>query len=228
MPPLEAPAQAPSPTTADALPALPVGARLLPIGPPNAASTRLQRAILARREAVAVQRVDVNGMRASIADAVRAVGELDDPITGRPPTIEAWRSLVRNVERSSADRAVLASSTFAELDGAAIERVRADLGAVRTRALIVIQPLADVLPDRWLRAVEAGERATFETWLEQALPQLELSDFDGAGAASSRWRHMRDDRLVARWVGVLGAEHVTVVVTGMEPSPGLRVVERLT
>jgi hypothetical protein len=228
VPPPEAPAQAPSPTTADAVPTLPVGARLLIVGPANAASTRLQRALLARREATAAQRVNVNGTRASIADAVRAIAELDDPITGRPPAYQAWRSLVRSVHGSPADRAVLASSTLADLDTNAIARIGAELGAGRAHALIVLQPLAEVLPDRWLRAVEAGERATFETWLERALPQLELAELEGPHAAPSRWRHLRDDRLVARWVEALGAGHVTVVVTDSDSLPGLRAVERLT
>jgi hypothetical protein len=199
----------------------------LVVGPANAASTRLQRALLARRDAAATQGVEVNGTRTSIVDAVHAVAELDDPITRRPPAFEAWRSLVRSVDGSPADRTVLASSTFADLDGDAIERVRGDLGPVRTHALIVIQPLADSLADRWLRAVEGGERATFETWLEQALLQLDVTKHEMAGTASDRWRHLRNHRLVERWVEAVGAEHVTVVVD-TDPASSLRVVEQLT
>lgn len=209
------------------MPTLPVGARLLLVGPPNPATTRLQRALLARRDAVAAQRVDVNGGRTSIADAVRAIAELDDPITGRPPVFEAWRSLLRSVDRISADRTVLASATFADLGTAAIRRVAAELGPVRIEALIVVQPLSKVLPDRWSRAVEAGERATFETWLEQGLDQLELTEIEGADRAPSRWFHLRDDRLVSRWVEALGAEHVTVVVSEADPTLGASTVEAL-
>ena len=190
-----------------AITALPVGSRILHIGPPKTGTTALQAAFHRSRRDAEAQGVHYAGRGRHAMTAVLAG-------TGRPsPWSSArrvdrgpWNRLVGEIRRSRADRVVLSSEFFAEIDTPAIRRVVDDLDPGRVRIVVTLRPLARILPSQWQQYVQNQLALPFDDWLHAML--------DGAPTTvtPSFWRRHRHDEVIARWAEVVGRDRLTVVV----------------
>jgi hypothetical protein len=201
---------------------LPVGTRLLHIGPPKTGTTALQYAFHATRRECREQGVRYAGITHQPAKAARAAMGIKDPLLGTPPSKMFWRFLLWEVRRASEKRVIISSESFARAPAEAIERIVTDLDPKRIHIVVTLRPLARILPSQWQQGVQNGLRESFVPWLEAVL------DMPSSPEGSAFWLRHRHDALVARWAKAAGTENLTVVaLDGRDHAMVLRVFEQL-
>lgn len=82
--------------------------------------------------------------------------------------------------------------------------------------LVTLRPLVRIMPSQWQQYVQNGLRMGYEEWLEHMLRKAPYEKPN-----PSFWRRHRHDRLVERWVRVVGPERVGVVVVDDRDRGGL-------
>jgi hypothetical protein len=203
---------------------LPNGTRLVHIGPHKTGTTTLQGAFHAARRAVEAQGVQyASPWNRQAMQAARAVAGARSPFgDGDAAAGSHWTDLVREVERSTARRVVISAEGFADATPATIRRMSADLDPARIHVVATLRPLGRILPSQWQQYVQNGLTLGYDAWLHSVFDTPERP------ATPSFWHRHRHDRLVERWMDVVGAERVTaVVVDDRDHDAALRVFERL-
>ncbi|GAX50136.1 hypothetical protein [Streptomyces olivochromogenes] len=210
-----APESAPTP--------LPRGTRLLHIGPHKTGTTSIQSALFAAKDAMAGHGVDFPAHSRHPMEAVLAVCARPGMMGDARPTERHWQRLVDAVHATGRRTSVVSSEFFADApDDEAIARIVDDLGRgqgrgqSRVHVLVTLRPLARIMPSQWQQYVQNGLRMGYEDWLEHMLRKAPYEKPN-----PSFWRRHRHDRLVERWVRVVGAENVTVVVVDDRDRDGL-------
>ncbi|MGV9452901.1 hypothetical protein [Streptomyces sp. NPDC003635] len=196
---------------------LPAGTRLLHIGPHKTGTTSIQGALFAARDVMAGHGVDFPGTSRHPMSAALAVCARPGMLGNSKPTERHWETLVDQVAATGRRTSVISSEFFADApDDETIARIVEDLGGDRVHVLVTLRPLAKIMPSQWQQYVQNGLRMGYESWLEHMLrkPPYEKPN-------PSFWRRHRHDRLVERWVRVVGAERVTVVVVDDRDRGGL-------
>ena len=186
--------------------ALPEGTRLLHIGPPKTGTSALQSACHACRKAMREQRVRYAGAAKQASTAAYAVTRRVHPSTGKPPSMRHWNSLVREVRGARERRVLISSEFFAGATDEQAAKIVRDLDTARVHIAITLRPLAKILASRWQQNVQEGARIQYEEWLHAVL------DTPESDHGKRFWSRQRHDALVRRWVGVTGADRVTVVI----------------
>ena len=217
----DAPAEAGPTAPASGSLLLPVGTRLVHIGPPAGTAT-LQTAFHFGRRAAADQGVHYAGPTRQPVMPILAVTGRPSPTSGKPPSMRLWRSLVGEIGQAREDRVVVSSELFADAGTDAIRTVAGDLGATRVHVVATLRPLASTLPAQWQQFVQAGLRSSYDDWLTAMFDRAE------GDPVPTFWHRHRHDRLIARWADVVGPGNVTVVVQD-DPDDGslLRTFEQL-
>ncbi|MFF3656901.1 hypothetical protein [Streptomyces olivochromogenes] len=212
-----APKSAPTP--------LPHGTRLLHIGPHKTGTTSIQSALFAAKDAMAGHGVDFPAHSRHPMEAALAVCARPGMMGDARPTERHWQRLVDAVHATGRRTSVVSSEFFADApDDEAIARIVDDLGRrqgqgrgqERVHVLVTLRPLARIMPSQWQQYVQNGLRMGYEDWLEHMLRKAPYEKPN-----PSFWRRHRHDRLVERWVRVVGAENVTVVVVDDRDRDGL-------
>ncbi|MDO9379221.1 MAG: hypothetical protein Q7T56_10265 [Nocardioidaceae bacterium] len=186
---------------------IPAGHRLLHIGPPKTATTAVQSGFHHNRESLAEQGVHYAGpgrqpMAAALAVATgRRVPGFGRDSEGR------WDELVEEVRAARAPRVVVSSEFFADGDDDAVARVLDGLGAGRTRVVVTLRSVAQILPSQWQQLTQDRWPTPYDEWLHRELDGT-LPD----GTAPGFWRRHRHDVLVRRWAEAVGPENLTVVL----------------
>jgi hypothetical protein len=184
---------------------LPVGSRVVHIGPHKTGTTTVQFAFHAVRRELAAQGVFYPGPNSQPMYAVYGVtGQMPEYV--RIPPIRRWTKLVAQLDQTKADRAVISSEGFCDADDAAIARIGRDLDVARTHVVVTLRPLTALLSSQWQQSVQEGGRADFDSWLRAIFHD------PASGPAQMFWHRHRHDRLVERWARVVGPDHLTVIV----------------
>ncbi|CCK30079.1 hypothetical protein BN159_5700 [Streptomyces davaonensis JCM 4913] len=196
---------------------LPAGTRLLHIGPHKTGTTSIQGALFAAKEAMAGHGVDFPATSRHPMSAALAVCARPGMMGNAKPTDRHWETLVEQVAATGRRTSVVSSEFFADApDDETIAKIVEDLGGDRVHVLVTLRPLARIMPSQWQQYVQNGLRMGYESWLRHMLrkPPYEKPN-------PSFWRRHRHDRLIERWVRVVGAERVTVVVVDDADRGGL-------
>ena len=211
-----------APGTEDLL--VPVGTRLVHIGPHKTGTTSLQAAFHTRRAALAANGVRYAGRNPQVVLPVMAVmGRTHLPYGPKPPPMKYWHELVREVGRATEPRVVISSEFFAEASSADVETIVGDLDPARVHIVVTLRPLARIVPSQWQQFVQAGTQTPYDDWL------VEMFDHPETGQAPLFWRRHRHDELIARWAAVVGPSNVTAIaLDDRDHAMVLRVFERLT
>ncbi|MEU1510578.1 hypothetical protein ABZ490_00200 [Streptomyces sp. NPDC005811] len=212
------PAQRSPRTAQTARPApLPAGTRLLHIGPHKTGTTSIQGALFGAKETMPAYGVDFPATSRHPMQAVLAACSRGGMIGDTTPTERHWQQFVEQVAAGGRKTSVISSEFFADApDDATVERVVDQLGGERVHVLITLRPLAKIMPSQWQQYVQNGLRMGYEEWLEHMLRKAPYEKPN-----PSFWRRHRHDRLVERWVRVVGADRVTVVVVDDRDREGL-------
>ncbi|MGW6524922.1 hypothetical protein ACWGA9_43795 [Streptomyces sp. NPDC054950] len=212
---------APAPGTPTPLPA---GTRLLHIGPHKTGTTSIQGALFAAKEKLPAYGVAYPAQSRHPMQAVLAACSRTGMIGDTTPTERHWARLVDQVHAAGRHTCVISSEFFADApDDATAERIVEQLGGESVQVLVTLRPLVRIMPSQWQQYVQNGLRMGYEDWLEHMLRKAPYEKPN-----PSFWRRHRHDRLVERWVRVVGADRVTVVVVDDRDRGGLmRVFEGL-
>jgi hypothetical protein len=196
---------------------LPVGARLLHIGPHKTGTTSIQGALFAAKDAMAGHGVDFPAHCRHPMEAALAVCARPGMMGDTRPTEGHWQRLLDAVRATGRRTSVISSEFFADApDDRTIARIVDDLGRDQVHVLITLRPLARIMPSQWQQYVQNGLRMGYEDWLQHMLRKAPYEKPN-----PSFWRRHRHDRLVERWVRVVGAGNVTVVVVDDRDRGGL-------
>ena len=196
---------------------LPAGTRLLHIGPHKTGTTSIQGALFAARERMPAHGVAFPASSRHPMQAVLAACSRGGMIGDTRPTERHWQQLLEQVDATGDSTAVISSEFFADApDDDTVERVVEQLGGERVHVLVTLRPLVKIMPSQWQQYVQNGLRMGYEDWLEHMLRKAPYEKPN-----PSFWRRHRHDRLVERWVRVVGAERVTVVVVDDRDRQGL-------
>jgi hypothetical protein len=184
---------------------LPIGTRLLHIGPPKTGTTSLQGACWNARRELRRQGVRYAGPVRHAANAGRAAAGLGRS-DAAPVPAWFWGGIVREVRRASEPRVLFSSEYLAGAGEAGIRRIAEDLDPDRIHVLVTLRPIARMLTSLWQQRVATGNVDSLDAWLELTLGAA------GANPSKGMWHAHRHHDLVRRWVDVLGADQVTVLI----------------
>lgn len=185
---------------------VPEGTRLLHIGPHKTATTALQGALWSARDDLLLQGVRHAGRSRNPSTAVRAVTGQGSGYSDQPPSIRYWRDLAREIRGSREPRLVVSSEFLAAARPDAIRRIADELDPSRVRIVVTVRPLARIIPSHWQQNVQAGAAWSLDAWIESLLTG------NKANLDAGFWWLQRHDRLIERWVEVVGRARVTAVV----------------
>ncbi len=187
--------------------ALPVGTRVLHIGPHKTGTTTLQNAFHLNRDRLATHGIHYVGESQQHAAAALEATRLGAR-SGTRASLDAWRGLVAEVDNSTADRVVISSEFFADARPAPATRIVDALDRDRVHVVITLRPLAKILPSQWQQYVQNRLTVSYDDWLDAMFNHPPY-----ARPTPSFWRRHRHDKLVSRWVKAAGGpSKVTVVV----------------
>lgn len=180
--------------------------RIIHIGAPKCGSTALQATFHANREQLHAAGVRYIGRPVHWIEAAKAAAGVPDRITRKVPPIRHWRQLVAEVEASRGSTALISSEWFSSASDAAVAAILDDLDRRRVRAVLVVRPIAKILPSAWQQGLKLGGHQRFAEWLHTVLHQAD-------DPRSQRfWRIHRHDALARRWASALGPDRLTVIV----------------
>lgn len=193
-------------TTLDAIPALPVGTRLVHIGPPKTGTTTLQAACDRSRRAVLAQGVRYAGRRRHSREAViAATGTGPGTGQGSARGQREWQAIIREVRSARDDRVLFSSERLSHARPDAIKQIVEQLGGHQVHVAVTVRPITRVLQSQWQQSVQSGLVTSLEGWLRDVLEARP----DDPKSVLYRQRH---DRLIERWADVVGTDSVTVIV----------------
>ncbi|MCX6398848.1 MAG: hypothetical protein NTX33_02815 [Propionibacteriales bacterium] len=202
---------------------LPKGSRLLHIGPAKTGTTSLQSAFHHSRGIAEEHGVHYAGAGRQPWYAASASLGLSPAVRDRD--MKPWEALVAEVQGSGADRVVISSEAFAHADAHAADGILEAFGRDRTRVVITMRPLADMLSSSWWQFVQGGVTIPYDEWLQGVL----VDDREGERITKGFWRRSRIDVLAERWADRVGAENVTVISLADRPRDFVvRTFEELT
>lgn len=186
---------------------LPVGSRLLHIGPHKTGTTALQAAFHESRDSLESQGVHYAGERGhSMVAAMAAAGRQTLP-TLSSAAVDEWNALVEEVATTRALRVALSSEFFADASAERAADIVRLLGGDDVHVVVTLRSLVRILPSQWQQYMQNAMITDYERWLE-----LMLVGPESTTMTPSFWRRHRHDRLVNKWVDVVGRDRLTVVV----------------
>lgn len=201
---------------------VPLGTRLLHIGPHKTGTSALQLAFHRARKQLAEHGVVYAGKARQPAHAASAVAGGKPPGLERP-TLAHWEQLCAEVAAAGDRRVVISSERFSNADDRAARTVVDGLGGARVHVVVTLRPLLKILPSQWQEFIKGGASYSYEAWLEGVLRNASYNK-----STSTFWRRHRHDALVDRWGSVVGSSNITVVVVDdANPLMHLRAFEKL-
>ncbi|MET7688706.1 hypothetical protein ABZT06_12115 [Streptomyces sp. NPDC005483] len=187
---------------------LPLGTRLLHIGPHKTGTTAIQGALFAAKDLLPEHGVVFPAHTRHPVEAALAACARPAMIGDTVPTEKHWTRLLEQVEAGGGKTPVISSEFFADAeDDATIARIVEQLGGELVHVLVTLRPLTRIMPSQWQQYVQNGLRMGYDDWLTHMLKRAPYEQPN-----PSFWRRHRHDRLVGRWARAVGPERITVVV----------------
>lgn len=196
------------------VPAIPEGSILLHVGMHKTGTTALQGVLYTLRDELpelGVWYPDPGDPTTGVAHHIAARSLLQQPAGWgeAPPDPRKWDELVQLAKAPPALRSILTSEHFSGADDAACERIAADLGADRLHVIIGVRNFASIAVSLWQQTLKLRRVSTLDEWLERNFRR----PGGGADGGSTKFWDRHDPTIVAaRWVRVLGADRVSVLV----------------
>jgi len=118
-----------------------------------------------------------------------------------------WKELAKQVNSSDAETVLISSEFFSELNGDAIRTIFSEIKNRQVQVVFTVRPLVKLLGSSYQQYLKYGIKADYTTWLHSVLDNPGESKIN-----PTFWRRHFHGQVVARWVDVLGAKNVTVIV----------------
>ncbi|MBM7518125.1 hypothetical protein [Nocardioides nitrophenolicus] len=198
---------------------LPDGSTLVHIGPYKTGTTAMQGALWEARDALAAHGVAYPGELAHEMNAAMALalGRVD-PGKDVEAFRERWYALVAELRATAPRIGVLSSEVYCEATDEGARTLLDELGP-RTQIVITVRPIVRLLGSQWQQYGQNVPVPPYAEWLRAILDQADSPD--GGAVTPSFWQRHRHDLLVERWVGLVGADRVSVIVVDDRDHRGL-------
>jgi hypothetical protein len=179
---------------------------VLHIGVPKTATTAVQSALAAARDAL--NRAGVNYPGRGINQVPHLRAPLDWPADDEMAVadLERWTRLRRQVARSS--RVVVSAESVAVATSQQAERIVEGLGGDRVRVVVTLRALSAIVPAAYQEDVKAGVATPYVEWLDEVC----TSAGPRGSSPAPFWGAHDHAAIVERWVSLLGAQRITVVI----------------
>jgi hypothetical protein len=118
-----------------------------------------------------------------------------------------WDQLAKSINGSKAETILISSEFFSELNGDAIRTIFSEIKGRKVEVIFTVRPLVKLLSSSYQQYLKYGIKADYTTWLHSVLDNPGESKIN-----PTFWMRHFHGRVVARWVDVLGASNVTVIV----------------
>ena len=118
-----------------------------------------------------------------------------------------WNQLAKSINGSKAETILISSEFFSELNGDAIRTIFSEIKGRKVEVIFTVRPLVKLLSSSYQQYLKYGIKADYTTWLHSVLDNPGESKIN-----PTFWMRHFHGRVVARWVDVLGASNVTVIV----------------
>lgn len=187
---------------------LPAGSCLVHVGPAKTGTTAVQESLHATRD-----RLGEHGVvyaSAGVQNPTRGfLAVLQRPALAgqQPPDIEMWNQVVAEATSAADRRVVVSSEFFADGSDERMGHALDQLGRSRVHIVLAARSVIPLLPSSWQQYVRNRFQDGYEDWLEAILGQ-----HPGRKVTPIFWWRYRYDRQITRWVNLVGAENVTVIV----------------
>ncbi|MEZ5096675.1 MAG: hypothetical protein R2731_11500 [Nocardioides sp.] len=176
---------------------------VLHIGLMKSGTTFLQGRLNANREELASQGILFPGP--TWARHSRAVSDL---IGSKRRVPGSWADFRDEIRAFDGD-AVVSMEYLASIGGPRISALAADFPAAEVHMVATVRDLGRTVPAMWQEALKNRQTWTWEEYVRS---------LEKGGEAGRRfWRQQDAGKIVTRWTGRLGPEHVTVITV---PPPG--------
>ena len=185
---------------------IPVGSRLLHIGPAKTGTTTLQGALHTCRSEMAEYGVEYAGKRRHSRSAIAGIAYTNPPKFYPPDVAKRWKRLAAQVRRSDADRIVLSSETLARIQPGQARTLVSDIGG-NVSLVLTMRPLAAILASRWQQSVQDEYTRGYPEWLANI--------FGENGRRKTNpgfWLRYDLARHIKRWGPIVGEENITFVI----------------
>ena len=118
-----------------------------------------------------------------------------------------WEDLAKSVNKSDEETILISSEFFSELSGDAIRTIFTEIKNRKVEVIFTVRPLVKLLGSSYQQYLKYGIKADYTTWLHSVLDNPGESKIN-----PTFWMRHQHGKVVARWVDVLGAENVTVII----------------
>ncbi|QBI56245.1 hypothetical protein [Streptomonospora litoralis] len=197
--------------------------RFLHIGPHKSGTTAIQGAFHLARPRLREQGLVYIGENRQPAGAAQQAAGLPAMFGSSHGRDSYWRELLDEVEAADGLRPVISSEFFCMADDEAARRIVEDLGGSRVHVIVTLRPLAKILPAQWQQFIQAGQRRSYEEWLDDM-----FNHSPSGQSVRPFWRRHDHPALVNRWLDIVGAQNLTVIaVDDSDPGMLLRSFEEI-
>src|SRR6266571_5082647 len=189
--------------------------RLVHIGPHKTGTTSVQTAFHVGRTMLRQHGVHYAGSLEQPLLAALAVAGGGGMRGSRPPRPEDWTELVDEVRDAGEQRVVVSTEFLSYADEAAARRVVTEITGGPVHVVITLRPIYKIAPSQWQQYVQNWLRVPYGEWLDGMFRRPPYDE-----PTPSFWRRHKQDEMVRRWAGAVGAGNLTVVVAD-ESDPGM-------
>lgn len=194
-------------TGSTSVPALPDGSILLHIGPYKTGTTAIQAALAENRDRLPAQGVSYPGRgNHEFAPAMAITHGRVDPGRSVEAHLDYWHQMVRGFHTERPRIGVLSSEAYSEAKPERIATILDELGPT-AHVVITLRPLVRIIGSQWQQYLQNNRVFSYPDWLEGVLANPEPGP-----PTPTFWTRHRHDRLVERWLDVVGPERLTLLV----------------
>ena len=118
-----------------------------------------------------------------------------------------WDQLAKSINSSDEEMILISSEFFSELSGDAIRTIFSEIKNRKVEVVFTVRPLVKLLGSSYQQYLKYGIKADYTTWLHSVLDKPGESKIN-----PTFWQRHFHGKVVARWVDVLGASNVTVII----------------
>lgn len=190
---------------------LPENGILVHLGPHKTGTTAIQSTLADLREELAGHGVLYPGRKIAHHAEAKSLLQYQQGWTRDaepPPPLKVWTRFAARAAEAE-QRVVISSEFFAEANSETRRDLVRDLGDERVHLIIAARNPAGIALSSWQQVVRTyGRSVNLKHWLERSFRR----DGDPADPANRFWRRADSAALVSRWLEVVPAERITVVV----------------
>ena len=199
--------------SAAVIPAIERGGVLIHVGPHKTGTTAVQDALVRAANALDAQGFiyfasgNQNNANIAVKAFARSIDRDFKYHSRSSKNPDHWSALYETLTANPGKTAVISAEDLADLSPQHVSQFVASMGARPVRVVLTLRSLAQIIPSQWQQFVKRGAMPSLEDWTREL-----FSPHSAERKVDLFWQRHRHHELLARWVNVVGADRVSVVV----------------